>query len=71
MNGDNRKLASKDTKGEAVEFARQHTADTRKETYVIMEKILESGMLTVAYVKYKPSPDERTGKYVFFGWAAT
>lgn len=66
----NRGLASFDTKGDAVAFARAHTADTKKDTYIAMAKVLRSGILTVAYVKYKISNKEHVGKYVFFGWAA-
>lgn len=61
----------RETKGEAVKLARQHTEVTKRETHISMEKMLQGGNTVVAVVKYKKSSDERTGKYVFFGWAAT
>jgi hypothetical protein len=35
-----------------------------------MEKKLEKGNSQVARVTYKKSNNEKSGKWVFFGWAA-
>ena len=64
------RLCSKDTKGDAVKIARQHTEKTEERTFIHMEKILEKGSTRVAEIEYKKGKDEKNGKYVFFGWAA-
>lgn len=63
-------IGSKPTKGDAVKLAREYTEKTEERTYVEMAKVLESGSLVVADIKYKKGKDEKNGKYVFFGWAA-
>ena len=63
-------LSSFDTKGEAVKFARQHTEKHQVTTFVRMEKMLYNQDANVACIKYKHSPAERDGQYVFFGMAA-
>lgn len=65
-----RQLNSFKTKGEAVEYARKHTEKTQDTTFVRMEKFLSNQDPNVACIKYKPSPAERDGQYVFFGMAA-
>jgi hypothetical protein len=35
-----------------------------------MKKELDKGSPTVAMIKYKKSPTEKPGKWMFFGWAA-
>ena len=63
-------LKSFKTKGEAVKFAREHTEKTKNSTCVDMVKVLEKCSPRVAEIKYKTNPNERDGKYIFFGWAA-
>lgn len=58
------------TKGDAVKSARKYTEDTQNTTKIYMTKQLESGTSDVAKVVYKKSPNEKNGKYIFFGWAA-
>lgn len=63
-------VAAFDKKGEAVARARKHTEEHKAETYVKMEKKLESGSAITAKIIYKKSDKERPGKWVFFGWAS-
>lgn len=63
-------IASKNTKGEAVKVAREHTEKTQERTYIDVAKVLEKGSTRVAEVEYKKSTTEKGGKFVFFGWAA-
>ena len=63
-------LSSFDTKGDAVKFARQYTEKHQVTTFVRMEKMLYNQDANVACIKYKPSPQEKDGQYVFFGMAA-
>ena len=63
-------IASKNTKGEAVKIAREHTEKTQERTYIDVAKVLEKGSTKVAEVEYKKSTTEKGGKFVFFGWAA-
>lgn len=64
------RIGSKDTKGDAVKIARQHTEKTQERTYINMEKVLEKGSTRVAEIEYKKGKDEKDGKYIFFGIAA-
>jgi hypothetical protein len=63
-------IGSYNTKGDAVKSARAYTEKTQKRTTISMEKKLEKGNNQVARITYKPSPNEKNGKYIFFGWAA-
>jgi hypothetical protein len=63
-------IASKNTKGEAVKIAREHTEKTQERTYIDVAKVLEKGSTKVAEIEYKKSTTEKVGKFVFFGWAA-
>lgn len=63
-------LKAFDTKGDAVNYAREHTEKTQETTYVLMEKVLEKGSSTVAKINYKKSSKERDGQWLFFGIAA-
>jgi hypothetical protein len=65
-----RQLNSFKTKGDAVEYARKHTEKTQDTTFVRMEKFLSNQDPNVACIKYKPSPTEKDGQYLFFGMAA-
>lgn len=65
-----RMIASCDTKGDAVNKAREYTEKNQSPTSVCMEKTLEKGNKTVAKVTYKRASDEREGKWLFFGWAS-
>ena len=63
-------IGSFNTKGEAVEKARQYTEKTQNSTNIVIEKRLEKGSTIVAKVTYKKASDERDGKWLFFGWAS-
>ena len=63
-------IASKETKGEAVKIAREHTEKTQERTYIDVAKVLEKGSTKVAEIEYKKSTTEKEGKFVFFGIAA-
>ena len=63
-------LKSFNTKGDAVKYAREYTEKTTKRTSIEMKKTLEKGSSRVATVTYKQSTQERSGKWLFFGWAA-
>lgn len=63
-------VGSYNTKGDAVKAAREYTERTEKSTNIVMEKKLEKGNSQVARVTYKKSSNEKSGKWVFFGWAA-
>jgi hypothetical protein len=60
-----------DNKAEAVAAARKHTEETGESTVVHIERRLsrDSGSSRVASIKYKSSPKEDRGSYVFFGLA--
>jgi hypothetical protein len=58
------------TKADAVKFARQYTEGTKETTFVRMEKWLINQDPNVACIRYKQSPTEREGSYIFFGLAA-
>jgi hypothetical protein len=63
-------IASFITKGDAVKKAREYTEKYQAATRITMKKELDKGSAIVARVKYKQSPTERGGRWVFFGWAA-
>ena len=67
---DDRQVDSVTTKAKAIEIARKHTEETKETTFIRMEKVLINQNPNVAVVKYKNSPKEHEGSYVFFGWAA-
>jgi hypothetical protein len=58
------------TKGDAVKKAREYTEKHQVTTKITMKKELDKSSPTVAMIKYKKSPTERPGKWMFFGWAA-
>jgi hypothetical protein len=64
-----RYLGKKKFKDEAIKVARKHTENTKKETVVVMERLLEDESPTAAIITYKPSSTERKGTYYFFGEA--
>jgi hypothetical protein len=63
-------IGSWNTKGDAVKDARRYTENNQVATTIEMEKVLDKGSNRVAIIKYKQSPTERGGRWVFFGWAA-
>ncbi len=63
-------IASFITKGDAVKKAREYTEKYIATTRITMKKVLEKGDPKVATIKYKKSPTERDGRWIFFGWAA-
>ena len=63
-------IGSYDTKTLAVKKAREYTERTQDSTVIEMVKVLEKGTTKVAKISYKKSTNEKSGKYVFFGWAA-
>lgn len=63
-------IGSFEKKGDAVKAAREYTEKTKKRTFVEMERVLENGNGIVAHIHYKPSRAERSGAWIFFGWAA-
>lgn len=65
-----RYIGSYRTKGHAVQYARKHTEETQISTTIEMKQQLVTGPATVAEIKYKKSPAEKPGKWIFFGWAA-
>lgn len=65
-----KKIGSKDTKGDAVKLAREVTEKTQLRTTIVMEKVLESGSNVVANITYKKSDKEKQGTYIFFGIAS-
>lgn len=65
-----KRIGSKDTKGEAVKLAREITEKTQSRTTIVMEKVLESGGNVVANITYKKSDKEKQGTYIFFGIAS-
>ena len=68
--GDSR-IASAITKGDAVKRARDYSEKHQCTTMIKMERRLEKDShALVAKIKYKPSSDEREGRWVFFGWAS-
>ena len=67
---EDKQLKSFKTKTDAVKYAREYTEKTENTTFVRMEKILTNQDANVACIKYKKSSDERTGSYIFFGYAA-
>lgn len=62
-------IAAKNTKGEAVKIAREHTEKTQEMTNIRMEKRLEGGGAKVATITYKTSTSEQLGEWIFFGEA--
>lgn len=69
-NSEDQMIASCVTKGDAVKKAREYTEKTQRYTTICMEKTLEKGNRTVAKITYKKSSTEKSGRWVFFGWAA-
>lgn len=69
-NHNGNQLSSFDTKGAAVDFARDRTEKTQQTTTINMEKVLDKVNPRVAKITYKRANNERDGKYIFFGWAA-
>jgi hypothetical protein len=63
-------IGAKNTKGDAVKLAREYSEKHQTRTQIHMEKQLENCTSIVAEINYKPSTNEKEGKYVFFGWAA-
>jgi hypothetical protein len=63
-------LASKDSKGEAIKFARVYTEKNSCPTEIYMTKVLEKGPAKVAEINYKGSNNEIEGEWIFFGIAA-
>lgn len=56
-------------KGDAVTAARAYTERTQNSTTIVIEKRLEKGSSQVAEITYKKAPNEREGKWIFFGLA--
>jgi hypothetical protein len=69
-NHNGNQLSSFDTKGAAVDFARDRTEKTQQTTTIDMEKVLDKVNPRVAKITYKKSTTEKDGKWIFFGWAA-
>lgn len=68
--GDSR-VGSALTKADAVKRAREYSEIYECTTTVKMERRLEKDAhALVAKVTYKPSSNEREGRWVFFGWAS-
>jgi hypothetical protein len=65
-----KEIGAKNTKGEAIELAREYTEKHQQTTSIHMEKRLEGASSMVATVRYKQSSEEQEGQYLFFGWAA-
>lgn len=61
-----------DNKAGAVKEAREYSEKTGESTIVRISRVLDktSGSNIVAKIKYKPSPKEAPGRYVFFGYAS-
>ena len=60
-----------DTKGAAVKEARKLVERHRRDFQIRVKKKLEKTNPVVAKVLYKKSDKEKSGRYVFFGWAAS
>jgi len=58
------------SKGEAVKKARLYTEKNQVSTEVHMIKVLEKGKTLTAQIEYKKAPNEREGRWIFFGWAS-
>jgi hypothetical protein len=63
-------LATFDSKGAAIKFARKYTEDNLYATEIYMSKVLEKGPAKVAEISYKGSKNEIEGEWIFFGIAA-
>lgn len=63
-------IGSYASKGEAVKKARAYTEKNQTSTEVHMMKVLEKGKTLTAEIVYKKAPNEKEGRWVFFGWAA-
>ena len=63
-------IADFETKGGAVEFARSRVENTQEVILIKMEKVLEKYDSRVAIVTYKKSSTEKSGRWIFFGYAA-
>jgi hypothetical protein len=69
-NSEDQMIASCVTKGDAVKMARAYTEKHQRTTHVVIEKSLVKGDRAVAKITYKQSSTEKSGRWVFFGWAA-
>jgi len=65
------RITSAPTKTEAVKLARQYSEKNQCTTTIKMERTLQKREhALVAKISYKKSPNEKEGKYVFYGWAS-